>query len=94
MVGALDAANFLKQSKLKETVLKEIWELTDPTGKGYLDRQAFYFALKLIALAQSSQEVKIENLTLLTPAPKLGDLSSNITSLIQPDDPWYIKVSF
>lgn len=93
VIGALDAANFLKQSKLKETVLKDIWELSDPTGKGYLDRQAFYFALKLIALAQSSQEVKIENLTLLTPAPKLGDLSSNITSLIQPDDPWYIKAS-
>ncbi len=71
MVGALDAANFLKLSKLKDSILKDIWELSDPTGKGYLDRQAFYFALKFVALAQSSQEVKIENLNHSTPAPKL-----------------------
>lgn len=92
-IGALDAANFLKQSKLKDTVLKDIWELADPTGKGYLDRNAFYITLKLITLAQSSQEVKLENIILSSPAPKLGDLSSNITSLISPDDAWYIKAS-
>lgn len=49
--------------------------------------------LKLVALAQSNQGVKIENLGLSTPAPKLGELSSNITSLITQDDPWYIKAS-
>lgn len=70
-IGALDAANFLKQSKLKDHILKEIWELSDPTGKGYLDRQAFYYALKLTALAQSSLEVKIENLIQPSSAPKL-----------------------
>jgi epidermal growth factor receptor substrate 15 len=45
--------------------------LADPTGKGYLDRQAFYVTLKLIALSQSSQEIKLENLNHTTPAPKL-----------------------
>lgn len=44
-------------------------------------------------MAQSNQAVKVENLALTTPAPKLGELSSNITSLITYDDPWYIKAS-
>lgn len=67
--------------------------MSDPTGKGYLDRQSFYTALKLIALSQSGQEVSLENISFPTPAPELGALSSNITSLISPDDPWYIKAS-
>ena len=45
--------------------------MADPTGKGYLDRNAFYITLKLITLAQSSQEVKLENIILSSPAPKL-----------------------
>ena len=49
----------------------KIWELADPTGKGYLDRQAFYVTLKLIALSQSGQEIKLENINHATPAPKL-----------------------
>lgn len=71
----------------------QIWDLSDPTGKGYLDRYGFYLCLKLVSLAQSNQAVKIENLALPTPAPKLGELSSNITSLINHDDPWYIKAT-
>ncbi|CAF0879616.1 unnamed protein product [Brachionus calyciflorus] len=93
IIGAYDANNFLKLSKLPPDVLKDIWELSDPTGKGYLDRYAFYLCLKLVSLAQSNQQVKLENLTCSTLAPKLGELSSNITSLITSDDPWYIKAS-
>ena len=81
-IGALDAANFLKQSKLKESLLKEIWELSDPTGKGYLDRKAFYYALKFIALAQSSQPVKIENLNISTQAPKLVSFLQNFFNFL------------
>lgn len=93
-IGALDAGNFLKHSKLKPDILKTIWELADPIGKGYLDRQSFYIALKLIALSQSGQDVNLEKINSVAPAPKLGDLSSsNITSLITSDDPWYIKAS-
>ncbi len=93
MIGALDAGNFLKHSKLKADILKTVWDLSDPTGKGYLDRQAFYIALKLISLSQSNQEVILDNINNPSPAPKLGELSSNITSLISSDDPWYIKAS-
>jgi epidermal growth factor receptor substrate 15 len=119
VIGALDVNSFLKQSKVKDAILKEIWDLADPTGKGYLDRHGFYVNLKLVALAQSNQEVKLDNLTVPAPPPKLvkmliyfsalkifyetnflnnnlkskGELSSNITSLISPGDPWYIKAS-
>ena len=55
----------------QQNYFEQIWELADPNGKGYLDRQSFYIALKLIALAQSSQEVNFENLNLPTPPPKL-----------------------
>jgi hypothetical protein len=47
----------------------------------------------LVALAQSSQTIQLENLSLPSSAPKLGELSSNITLLVSPDDPWYIKAS-
>ena len=39
----------------------QIWDFSDPSGKGYLDKQAFFVALKLIALAQNGQEVNIAN---------------------------------
>lgn len=93
VIGALDVNNFLKQSKLNPQTLKDIWDLADPTGKGYLDRQSFYIILKYVALAQSNQQAILENLTSPAPPPKLGELSSNITSLISPDDPWYINAS-
>jgi epidermal growth factor receptor substrate 15 len=35
----------------------------------------------------------LDNIHFPTPAPELGALSSNITSLISPDDPWYISAS-
>jgi epidermal growth factor receptor substrate 15 len=70
-VGAVQAMNFLKQSKLKDGLLREIWDLSDPTGKGYLDRQNFYICLKLVALAQLNQPANLENLNIRTPPPKL-----------------------
>lgn len=38
-IGAVDAAAFLKKSGLRETILHKIWELSDPQGRGYLDKQ-------------------------------------------------------
>lgn len=37
-VQALDAARFLKKSRLSDVVLSKIWDLSDPSGKGYLDK--------------------------------------------------------
>ncbi|XP_030851486.1 epidermal growth factor receptor substrate 15-like 1 isoform X2 [Strongylocentrotus purpuratus] len=71
-IGAVDAAAFLKKSGLRETILHKIWELSDPQGRGYLDKQAFTVALKLIALAQSGKEVALTGLTFPAPLPSLA----------------------
>lgn len=42
LVQALDAARFLKKSKLSDVILSKIWDLSDPSGKGYLDKVNFF----------------------------------------------------
>ncbi|XP_046331080.2 epidermal growth factor receptor substrate 15-like 1 isoform X1 [Haliotis rufescens] len=71
-VGALDAAIFLKKSKLTDTILSQVWDLSDPTGKGYLEKSGFFIALKLIALVQNGQDLSISKITVDTPPPNLG----------------------
>ncbi|XP_070194769.1 epidermal growth factor receptor substrate 15-like 1 isoform X2 [Littorina saxatilis] len=71
-VGALDAAAFMKKSGLNQVVLSKIWDMSDPTGRGYLEKPGFFVALKLIALAQASQDLNIGKLTMDTPQPNLG----------------------
>ncbi|XP_069445270.1 epidermal growth factor receptor substrate 15-like 1 isoform X17 [Ovis canadensis] len=75
-VGASEAALFLKKSGLSDIILGKIWDLADPEGKGYLDKQGFYVALRLVACAQSGHEVALSNLHLNTPPPKFHDSSS------------------
>nr|XP_006823379.1 PREDICTED: epidermal growth factor receptor substrate 15-like 1-like [Saccoglossus kowalevskii] len=70
-IGAIDAAAYLKKSGLKETVLHKIWELSDPAGKGFLDKQGFFVALKLIALSQNGEEASISNINLSVPPPNM-----------------------
>ncbi|TNN61735.1 Epidermal growth factor receptor substrate 15-like 1 [Liparis tanakae] len=55
---------------------RAIWDLADPDGKGYLDKQGFYVALRLVACAQSGQEVSLSSLNLTIPPPKFKDTSS------------------
>jgi epidermal growth factor receptor substrate 15 len=54
IVSSIEANNYFQRSHLKADQLKIIWNLSDPYGRGYLDRRGFYVALKLIALAQNS----------------------------------------
>ncbi|XP_030676389.1 epidermal growth factor receptor substrate 15-like 1 isoform X7 [Nomascus leucogenys] len=75
-VGASEAALFLKKSGLSDIVLGKIWDLADPEGKGFLDKQGFYVALRLVACAQSGHEVTLSNLNLSMPPPKFHDTSS------------------
>uniref|UniRef100_A0A8C9WUD7 Epidermal growth factor receptor pathway substrate 15 like 1 n=1 Tax=Sander lucioperca TaxID=283035 RepID=A0A8C9WUD7_SANLU len=56
--------------------LFQVWDLADPDGKGYLDKQGFYVALRLVACAQSGQEVSLSSLNLTVPPPKFKDTSS------------------
>ncbi|XP_027627119.1 epidermal growth factor receptor substrate 15-like 1 isoform X3 [Tupaia chinensis] len=75
-VGASEAALFLKKSGLSDIILGKIWDLADPEGKGFLDKQGFYVALRLVACAQSGHEVTLSNLNLSMPPPKFHDTSS------------------
>nr|CAD7428705.1 unnamed protein product [Timema monikensis] len=73
-IGALDAAKFLKKSGLSDIILSKVWDLSDPAGKGYLNKGGFFVALKLVALAQSGQEVNMVNIMMDTVPPKMGDI--------------------
>lgn len=49
-----------------------MWELSDPDGRGYLDKTGVFVACKLVALSQSSKELLTESLLDPSPAPNFG----------------------
>ncbi|KAK5930308.1 hypothetical protein CgunFtcFv8_026553 [Champsocephalus gunnari] len=83
-VGPTEAALFLKKSGLPDITLGKIWDLADPDGKGYLDKQGFYVALRLVACAQNGHEVSLSSLNLTIPPPKFKDTSSPSLSSTAP----------
>lgn len=60
-----------------------MWDLSDPYGKGYLDHNGFFIALKLVALAQNGLEVNMANVAVETPPP-------NMVNLLMPTTLWHI----
>ncbi|XP_068599541.1 epidermal growth factor receptor substrate 15-like 1 [Brachionichthys hirsutus] len=94
-VGPTEAAVFLKKSGLPDVTLGKIWDLADPDCKGYLDRQGFFVALRLVACAQSSEEVSLSSLNLTVPPPKFKDSSSPSVSCTAPpssgDAQWAVR---
>lgn len=71
-IGALDAAKFLKKSGLSDVVLSRVWDLSDPSGRGFLTKEGFFVALKLIGLAQEGSEINIKNIyNVLSKPPKV-----------------------
>lgn len=54
-----------------------MWDISDTGRKGYLDKQGFYVALKMVSLAQAGFDVNIRNILMDSPAPKVV---SNILS--------------
>ncbi|KAM6464373.1 epidermal growth factor receptor substrate 15-like 1 isoform 6-T6 [Liasis olivaceus] len=90
-VGASDAALFLKKSGLTDSILGKIWDLADPEGKGFLDKQGFFIALRLIACAQSGHDVILSNLNLTLPPPKFHDNTSPLL-LASTDAHWAVRV--
>ncbi|XP_071054388.1 epidermal growth factor receptor substrate 15-like 1 isoform X4 [Onthophagus taurus] len=73
-IGAMEAARFLKRSGLSDVVLSRVWDLSDPGGRGCLDRTGMFVALKLVALAQQGRDINLANLGIDTPPPKMGDI--------------------
>ncbi|XP_065168555.1 epidermal growth factor receptor substrate 15-like 1 isoform X8 [Atheta coriaria] len=73
-IGAMEAARFLKKSGLSDVVLSKIWDLSDPGGRGCLDKTGMYIALKLVSLAQAGDSIKMANINKDMPPPKMGDI--------------------
>ncbi|XP_036442110.1 epidermal growth factor receptor substrate 15-like 1 isoform X4 [Colossoma macropomum] len=91
-VGPTEAALFLKKSGLPDITLGKIWDLADPDGKGFLDKQGFYVALRLVACAQSGQDVSLSSLNLTVPPPKFKDPSSpSLTAASSTDSHWAVR---
>uniref|UniRef100_A0A336MC39 CSON014849 protein n=1 Tax=Culicoides sonorensis TaxID=179676 RepID=A0A336MC39_CULSO len=82
IIQAAPAAKFLMKSGLSDVILSRIWDLSDPNGRGCLDKLGFYTALKLIALTQNGEQMKVANLAMETKAPKLGEIPNNIKQMI------------
>jgi Cytoskeletal-regulatory complex EF hand len=70
-VEAFAAAKFLKKSGLSDVVLSRIWDLSDPAGRGYLDKTGMFVALKLVALAQAGHDINMRNIFVETNAPRV-----------------------
>ncbi|XP_016835108.1 epidermal growth factor receptor substrate 15-like, partial [Cricetulus griseus] len=69
-VLASDAAAFLKKSGLPDLILGKIWDLADTDGKGVLNKQEFFVALRLVACAQNGLEVSLSGLNVAVPPPR------------------------
>lgn len=74
-IQGLQAVTFFKTSGLDVGVLKHVWALADSRQMHSLDREAFYVAMRLIALAQAGQpaltrERLLETLGLPLPYPR------------------------
>ncbi|GIY32500.1 epidermal growth factor receptor substrate 15-like 1 [Caerostris extrusa] len=86
-VSAVEAAAFLKRSGLPDAILSKIWDMSDPQGKGFLDKQGFYVALKLIALHQNGKDLTLANMNLDLPPPQLQTQSGRNSPAVD----WNIK---
>ena len=53
---------FFKRSGLPTETLKTIWNISTPEGENYLDRERFYVAMRLIALAQEGKPVSEQSI--------------------------------
>ncbi|XP_065366917.1 epidermal growth factor receptor substrate 15-like 1 isoform X2 [Calliphora vicina] len=84
-IEAMAAAKFLKKSGLSDVVLSRVWDLSDPNGKGYLDRPGFYVALKLVSLAQHGHVYNMNNIYMDTERPpKVGDIPKIVPPRVPP----------
>ncbi|XP_044285914.1 epidermal growth factor receptor substrate 15 isoform X2 [Varanus komodoensis] len=92
-VLASDAAVFLKKSGLTDLILGKIWDLADTDGKGILNKQEFFVALRLVSCAQNGLDVSLSSLNLPVPPPRFNDSTSPLLSGGTPTDiPWAVKL--
>ncbi|KAG7266274.1 hypothetical protein CRUP_005889 [Coryphaenoides rupestris] len=91
-VAAADAALCLKRSGLADLVLGKVWDLADSERKGFLNKQQFFIALRLVACAQNGLEVALKSLHLAVPLPKFHDTNSPLLpGGMTMDTAWVVK---
>lgn len=66
-----EAADFLKKSGLPKELLKRIWIISAQTSAQFLERDEFYIALRLVALAQNNLPISEECIIKNAPIPPL-----------------------
>uniref|UniRef100_A0A4W3IEP6 Epidermal growth factor receptor pathway substrate 15 n=1 Tax=Callorhinchus milii TaxID=7868 RepID=A0A4W3IEP6_CALMI len=93
-VGAAEAALFLKKSGLSDLVLGKVWDLADSEEKGFLNKQEFFIALRLVSCAQNGLDVSLSSLNLPVPAPAFNDTNSPLPvgGAAAIDVPWAVKL--
>ena len=107
-VTGKEAVIFLKRSNVDVSVLKQIWDIADYDGKGYLDYAKFSIALRLISLKQQgvgplSEKLVVASSGQLLPLPKFNGvkLPASQPTLNRPnsgayaqdkDDAWTIEL--
>ena len=74
-LNAKDAANFMKKSGLTKDVLKSIYLIASQSSKQFLERDEFYVALRLIALAQNNMPYNAQAIILNKPIPPLPNFN-------------------
>lgn len=52
-------------------VLSRIWDLSDPGGRGSLDKAGMFVALKLVALVQNGKDLNVKHINDDVPPPKM-----------------------
>ncbi|XP_076951806.1 uncharacterized protein LOC143625325 [Bidens hawaiensis] len=86
-ISGLEAVAFFQGSNLPKPVLAQIWQHADQNRTGFLGRQEFYNALKLVTVAQSKRELTadIVKAALYGPASaKIPPPQINLTALASP----------
>lgn len=87
IVGAAQAVTFFKSSKLPNSVLRTIWNISDfLEPQGQLTKAEFFVALKLVALAMAGEEPYEDNLSLDVPPPKIGSAKDSADTVAKPDN--------
>ena len=61
-VSGDEAVRFFRKSRLSPDMLNKIWSLAAQTNSSYMDRDEFYVAIRLVALAQSKREVSLNSI--------------------------------
>ena len=72
---AKDAANFMKKSGLSKDTLKNIYLIASQSSKQFLEKDEFYVALRLIALAQNNMPYNAQAIITNNPLPPLPNFN-------------------